>query len=168
MNSPFANIFMALQQRIQSQVSAITYIDQDLGQLKTTSRPPVSWPCVLIDFEDFTFDNMGDNVQTAKGIVVLRLGFAPFSNSSQFTPTTYLRQSISYYDLEWTLHKAMQGWAPGDDFGSLNRSAASTQKRNDNYRVRELRYSIAFEDYSTKVQQQYASPLIVVNEEIEL
>src|SRR3954470_4452030 len=158
MNSPFANIFMALQQRIHSQVPAVTYIDQDLGQLKTTTRPPVSWPCVLIDFEDFTFGNMGDNVQTAKGTVVLRLGFAPFSNSAQFTPASYLQQAISYYDLEWTLHKALPGWSPSDDLGSLNRIATGTQKRNDNYRVRELRYSIAFEDYSTKPQQQYASP----------
>jgi hypothetical protein len=168
MNSPFANIFLAVQQHIQTSVSGINYIDQDLGQLKSNVRPPVSWPCVLIDFEDFGFDNMGENVQTAKGNVVLRLGFAPYSNSSQVTPSPYIQQAIGYYDIEWSLHLAMQGWSPGDDFGRLIRTGATTQKRTDNYRVRELRYSIAFEDYSTKTQLGMAPATITVNDEMEL
>jgi hypothetical protein len=168
MNSTFANIFLALQSYIQANVTAIKYIDQDLGQLKSGSRPPVAWPCVLIDFEDFSFENMSTNVQTAKGIVTLRLGFPPFSNSSQATPATYLQQAISYYDLEWALHKAIQGWAPGDDYGHLDRISTTTQKRTDSYRVRELRYSIAFEDYSTKPAQLYASPPISITGQILL
>ena len=168
MNSPFANIFLAIQQQIKTTVPAITYIDQDLGQLKSTTRPPVSWPCVLIDFEDFDFDNMGSNVQTAKGTVVLRLGFAPYSNSSQVTPSAYTQQALGYYDLEWALHQTIQGWCPGTDYGSLIRTSATTQKRTDNYRVRELRYSIAFEDYSTKPEQSFAPASLIVNDEIQL
>ena len=168
MNSPFANIFLAIQQQIKTSVTAITYIDQDLGQLKSATRPPVPWPCVLIDFEDFDFDNMGSNVQTAKGTVLLRLGFAPYSNSSQVTPTAYTQQALGYYDLEWALHQTMQGWCPGTDYGSLIRTSATTQKRTDNYRVRELRYSIAFEDYSTKPEQSFAPASLIVNDEIQL
>jgi hypothetical protein len=168
MNSPFANIFLAIQQRIQSNLSTISYIDQDLGQLKSGARPPVSWPCVLIDFEAFEFEQMGDNVQTAKGTIALRLGFAPYSNSSQVTPSTYLRQAIGYYDIEWALHLAIQGWTPGIDFGPMVRTSVSTQKRSDSYRVRELRYSIAFEDYSTKPTQAYSTPTLVVNEAMTL
>ncbi len=166
MNSPFANVFLALQAYIQANVPAIKYIDQDLGQLKSGTRPPVSWPCVLIDFEDFCFENMSSNVQTASGVVVLRLGFAPHSNSSQATPTPYLQQAISYYDLEWALHKAIQGWAPGADYGHLVRISATTQKRSDSYRVRELRYSLAFEDYSTKPVQDFVTPNLAIMEHI--
>ena len=168
MNSPFANIFLALQQQIQTRVPVVTYIDQDLGQLKSGVRLPVSWPCVLIDFEDFNYDNMGENVQVAKGTVVLRLGFAPYSNSSQATPSPYLQQAISYYDIEWDLHKIIQGWSPGDDYGHLMRISTLTQKRTDNYRVRELRYSLTFEDYSTKSPQQYAPATLVVADQINL
>ena len=168
MNSPFANIFLSIQQHINDNVAAIKYIDQDLGQLKAKVRIPVSWPCVLIDFENFRFRNLAENVQTAKGIIVLRLGFAPYSSSAAGTPSAYLEQALSYYDIEWNLHKAMQGWSPGDDFGSLIRISAITQDRTDNYRVRELRYKIAFEDYSTKWQQQYASVALMVADEINL
>ena len=168
MNSPFAIIFLALQQRIQAEVPTITYIDQDLGQLRSKTRPPVSWPCVLIDFEDFSFEHLGENVQTATGTVVLRLGFEPHSNSSQATPLPYIQQAIAYYDIEWALHKAVQGWSPATDLGSFARISAATQTRADNYRVRELRYSLAFEDHSTKHQQLFAPAALVVTEEIVL
>lgn len=166
MNSPFANLFLAIQQHVKDGLPTVKYIDQDLGQLKATGRPPVSWPCVLIDFEDFAYQNLGNNVQTATGTVVLRLGFAPFSGTSQVTPTPYLQQAISYYDIEWALHKLIQGWTPSSDMGHMIRTSTTTQKRTDNYRVRELRYSIAFEDYSTKPQQQLAPATLVVEEQI--
>ncbi len=107
MNSPFANLFLALQQRIQAEVSIIRHIDQDLGQLKTSSRPPVSWPCVLIDFETFDYENLAENVQTVTGTIVFRLGFAPHSNTAQATPALYAQQAITCYDIEWDLHLAL-------------------------------------------------------------
>lgn len=168
MNAPFSNIFLAIQQRIQDQVAGIKYIDQDLGQLKSGIRPPVSWPCVLVDFEDFSFSNISENVQVARGTVVLTLAFAPRSSSAQATPLTYLKQAINYYELEWDLHRAVQGWSPGDDYGALVRTEVTTQKRADSYRVREIRYSITYEDYSTQHVQQYAPAVIVVDEQITL
>ncbi len=168
MNSPFANIFLALQQYIQTNLPAIKYIDQDLGQLKSGSRPPVAWPCLLIDFEDFNFENLSENVQTAKGVIMFRLGFAPYSSSAQTTPTPFLQQAISYYDIEWELHKAIQGYSPGADYGRFIRISSSTQKRSDSYRVRELRYSIAFEDFSTKTQRQYVTPTLTITDQMHL
>jgi hypothetical protein len=168
MKSPFATLFLQLQDRIANTVTDIKYIDQDLGQLDVKTRPPVSWPCVLIDFENFRFKNLGENVQTAKGTVVLRLGFAPHSNSSSITPEQYRTQALRYYDLEWLLHCSIQGWSPGGEFGSMARSSAVTQDRADGYRVRELRYKIAFEDYSTKWEQQYAPATMIVSDQVDL
>lgn len=168
MNSPFANIFTSVQQRIAAEVTTVSFIDQDLGQLRAGIRPPVSWPCVLIDFEDFTFSDLGENVQIATGTVVLRLGFAPYSGTSQLTPTQWQQLALGYYDIEWSLHKAMQGWSPGSSYGALCRTDATTQKRNDNYRVREIRYSISFDDYSTKHTLQYVPATLVVTDEINL
>jgi len=163
MNSPFANIFLAVQDRIKSAVPAIKYIDQDLGQLRA-AKPAVAWPCVLIDFEDFSFEDYGTLVQSAQGTVVVMLGFAPNSNSTQATPAAYVQQALNYYDIEWALHVALQGWTPGGDIGRLDRTNARTLRRNDNYRVREIRYSLAFDDYSTKQAMQLTSAAIVVSE----
>lgn len=151
MNSPFARLFLALQARIATLVPEIKHIAQDMGQLSVKARPPVSWPCVLIDFDNFSFDNRSENVQAAKGSVVLRLGFNPHSGTGKESPAEYREAALAYYDLEWELHKAMQGWSPeGDEYGHLMRTSATTQRRTDGYRVRELAYSISFDDYSTK------------------
>ncbi len=150
MNSSFANLFVALQQQIHSKVPTIVTIDQDLGQFKSTIRPAVSFPCVLIDFEDFKFENLSNNVQTAEGIIVFKLCFEVKSNSSFSTPNSFVEQAIGFYDLEWLLHKALQNYNAGNSYGNLCRTTALTQNRTDNYRIREIRYSITFDDYSTK------------------
>ena len=168
MNSPFANLFLALQEHIQTEVPAVRHIDQDLGQLKTSTRPPVSWPCVLIDFETFDYENLAENVQTVTGTIVFRLGFAPHSNTAQATPAPYVQQAITCYDIEWDLHIALQGWAPGSDYGHLCRTSVSTQKRTDSYRVRELRYSIAFHDFSAKWYQHRAPAQLRIIDHLRL
>ena len=167
MNSPFANIFLALQSRIQDQVSTISYIDQDLGQLKNETRPAVTFPCVLIDFEDFNFAALSDNVQTAEGTIVLLLGFKPTSSSSSSTPIDYREQAIGFYDIEWNLHKSLQGWSPGEDYGYLSRQSTITQKRHGFLRVREIRYRLAFQDYSTKPTVQTTTASISIATEID-
>ncbi len=167
MNSPFANLFLAIQDKLKNNLTSVVYIDQDLGQLKN-ARPAVSWPCVLIDFEDFEFTNLSENVQVATGTVVIRLAFPAHSPSAQATPSTYTQKALGYYDIEWDLHKLLQGWNPGSAFGKLCRTAVTTLKRTDNIRVREQRYSIAFEDYSTKITQQYAAATLVVQEQLDI
>jgi hypothetical protein len=164
MKAPFTDLFLAIQQRIAHNAPSIVHIAHEHGQLKTKGRPPVSWPCVLIDFEDFKFSNLSEDVQMASGIVVLQLGFAPQSPTAQGTPDPYKLSALSYYSIESELHVALHGWSPaGTAFGSLCRVSATTQKRADMYRVRELRYSISFDDYSTKPEQTYAPAELVVS-----
>lgn len=149
MNSVFAGIYLATQQLLKEHAPFIKHTDQDLGQLKSV-RPPVAWPCVLIDTETFEFESLGENVQVGNGVIVFRLGFAPYSNSAGATPGTSKELALGYYEMEHQLHQLLQGWQPGSHTGKLNRISVTTQKRNDNYRVREMRYSLAFEDRSTQ------------------
>ncbi|MBX2904874.1 MAG: hypothetical protein KF744_02470 [Taibaiella sp.] len=169
MTSPFARLFLALQARIAAQVADIKYIAQDMGQLSAKGRPPVSWPCLLIDFDEFCFDDLSENVQVARGTVVLRLGFNPHSGTANGTPTDYKEAALSYYDLEWALHKALQGWSPdGDEFGHFMRSSAATERRQDGYRIRELSYSISFDDYSAKPGVHFEPVELVVTHNLSL
>lgn len=171
MNSPFVNLFLSIRQQIIDNVPDIVYVDQDFGQLngnKAGMRPAVNFPCILIDFEDFNYKNLSNNVQTVFGIVVLKLGFAPHSPSMQTTPDAYLKKAINFYDLEYSINEILQGWFAGDAFGSLYRENVITQKRNDTIRVREIRYSIAFEDYSTQYKAKMQNVLAEITEEIVL
>lgn len=151
MDSPFANIFLAIQERIDTEVPEIKYIDQNFGQLEGyTDRPSVAFPCILTDFEGWTFENLGTLAQKAEGDVVIKLGFASYRNTSNVTTETYRKLALAYYEIEWKLHKALHGWSPGDDLGTLTRIANLGENRPMGVRVRTLRYRLGFEDYSTK------------------
>ncbi|MCC6691351.1 MAG: hypothetical protein IT235_07440 [Bacteroidia bacterium] len=71
MNSPFATIFGAILNQIAATTPEIKYISQDFGQLEdyTHGRPAVAFPCALIDFQNWNFENMSDNTQRAEGDV---------------------------------------------------------------------------------------------------
>lgn len=159
MDSPFANLFLALQTQIKDNTS-IRWIDQDLGQLDYyNEKPPVAWPCVLIDFDAWNFENMGQHCQTAEGDIILRLAFTPYSHSNNLSPQK--EKALAYYEHEFALHQALHTWAP-EGFAPLTRVTADTEKREDPIRVRVIRYRTAFEDYSTKPERTVAQPDLII------
>lgn len=156
MNSPFAAIINQIGARIKEKVPKIKHYDCDWGQLDYyQGEPPVLWPCLLIDLVDFDFENRGENVQDARGKIVLRLAYAPYSSSSAGTPELYRQKALAFLDLEAQVHKALQGWAVGDEFGVCIRENTTTEKREDPIRVRQIIYSVTFEDYSTLPDYHY-------------
>jgi len=166
MNSPFSRLLTAMQERIGAVVPEIACVDQDRGQLNTKVRPAVQWPCVLIDMETFAYDNLGANVQTAEGTVSVLLGFAPNGPTASGTPEEYKEMALGYYELEWKLNKALHGWIAGEGFGYLTRTSAKCQHRTDGYRVREIRYSLAFDDRSTQPGVTYVAVTPVITGEV--
>jgi hypothetical protein len=184
MNSPTANLFLSLQAKIAALADGdnkkyFSYIDQDLGQLEyqpQANRPPVSWPCILIDVDDEEFTDLASNVQSGTGRVIIRLGFPPFSPSTANTPQQFKEKAIYFYDLEQVLYEAIHGWNPGDQagyeslsdiFGHFMRRRAVTEKREDFLRVRQITYEIGFQDYTAKPAQQFAPAAISITSEWE-
>lgn len=153
MNNPFAQIFDKTLQRIHTEVPEIKYISHDFGQLEdySTGRPPVAFPCALIDFQNWNFENMGENSQRAEGEIIIKLGFARLNDTTNNITQEYWReQAMQDYEIEWNLNNALHGWTPDEKFGYFTRSAATAENRPLNVRIRTLRYRLAFEDYSSK------------------
>lgn len=154
MNSPFATIYLAIMNRLQATVPEITYIDRDLGQLMGYSqRPAVAFPCALIDFQGWSFENWGDNVQGAEGDVIVTLGFAQHIDSSNLTETEWRENALAYWETEWEVNKALHCWSPGDDEGYLTRTGQSGENRPMGVRVQVMRYRLCLEDYSTATEK---------------
>lgn len=152
-NSAFADIILQIQARIKTVVGddVIRMVDEDKGQLESydqrTGKPAVSFPCLLINFEDFDFNDIGNNAQVVTGKVVLRLGFPPFSSAASWMPLTVKQKALKYFDYEWLIYKALHGWKM-DNIGYINCRNAVTERREDPIRVRALSYEIEFEEYS--------------------
>ena len=188
MTSPFALLFLAIQQRLASitdndEKTILGTIDQDLMQLEDASkglnRPPVSWPCGLIDIDDSTFQNMGENVQSGVVSVCIRIGFPPFSSTELRTPAVYKNKALYYYDLEQAIVEAFHGWSPAtviiepavgstpaitadisNIFGHFIRTRIVKEDRNDLLRVRAIMFTVSMDDYSTQTETTYVPATI--------
>mgnify|MGYP000263985857 CR=1 FL=1 len=71
MESPFARLFLDLQEQIEIEVPEIVFIEQDLGQLGSEDpRKMMSFPGVLIDFPNTGFSNLVGKNQLASPTIV--------------------------------------------------------------------------------------------------
>ena len=148
MNSPFANLFLDIQEQIQT-VTEITYIEQDLGQLGSEEpRKALSFPAVLIDFPNTPFDNLQGNNQLAIPTISITLVFDNYSQTNNLAPLEIRQAGMTYLEIEQKVHMALQGWQT-DYCQPLSRTNVKSQNRNDlGLRVRELTYTTEFEDRS--------------------
>lgn len=150
MNSPFANIYLDIMNRIQNTVPEIAHVAQDHGQLEGyVRRPNLAFPAVLIDFQGWTFSNLSDSAQMGEGDVIIKLAFTPYQDDDNLTEDEWRKLALEYYELEWKLNNALHCWSPNDNCGYLTRTNADKENR-PGIRIRPLKYRLELEDYSTK------------------
>lgn len=145
--SPFGKLYLALMERIEAEVPQVKYIDQDFGQLEGyVKRPAVKFPAVFIDFQNWTFKNLGDLAQEGEGDVVIHLAFAPMSATDSLKTLAYRKEPLVYYEIEHELFKKLHGWSPGEIFGRLTRINTRSQN-GPALRRRPISFKLGFEDY---------------------
>lgn len=149
LESPFANLYESVAERIKTKVPGIKYIDQDLGQLENYGlRPAVSFPCVLTDSDEFEYSDAGNEaIQLADGFLIIRLGIPAWSSSAKFSPAGVREKALEYFEVEQQIVKALHHWAP-TGFSKLQRRKARTEKREDDIRVRIIVFAVQFSDMS--------------------
>lgn len=173
MQSPHALLFLAIQQQLLSILDnddnpLLRFVAMDFGQLEDyvpPGKPPVSYPCALISIDDADYTSEGMNTQRGVISVVIRIGFDPYSATSNLTPDVSRNKALAYFELEQKIYLAFQGWAPGtvtvtaspsvttdlsNDFGHFMRRKAFTERRKDFLHVRVIQFSITHQDYTAK------------------
>jgi hypothetical protein len=148
MTSNYANIYQAILQRITELLPSIVYIDLDYGQLETRERPTVAFPCVIINFEEYNFQELGALSQQAEGTIVVKLVTDPHSSSSNITPEDFREAAIAILDLEQSLFQALHGWKPIPSASALIRVKSRPDNRRPGIRVQQLYFSHSFQDHS--------------------
>jgi hypothetical protein len=170
LTSFFAQLFVALQAKILLDVPEIKWVDQDLGQLEFYEvRPAVLMPCVLIDFDSTTFDQMQQDRQAGNCTFTLRLGFPAFSSANSAAPDSAKEKALKYFEIENRLYAAIQGFDAEGIMQPATRVSVVTERREeDNLRVRILTFSTAFED-STAVDvfNQSSRPELEIETELD-
>lgn len=160
MNSPFAKILIALQDFIPTALAAYTpdggviFVDLDHGQLDVREAPPVSFPCVLIDFQNWKFSDEAELVQIAEGDIVFKIATDPYSATSSITPDTWRDNALTILDMEHTLYQALEGrkiaTAADKSTTPLGRIAYTSDNRRPGLKVRINTYTTSFRDYAAR------------------
>jgi hypothetical protein len=148
MNSILGSIFLAVQARLTTQVPALRWIDQDMGQLEvyTGDRPPVAFPSSLLDIVSINYSDCDEGIQICQATLEVRLAVAAYAPSAHVHQLSQKERALYYFDLEHEVNRVLHGWSTDGLFSPLTRASSQTEKREDNIRVRPLRYTFSFTD----------------------
>lgn len=151
--SPLSKLYLAIVAHIQTHIPEIRFISQDLGQLEFyEDKPPVSYPCVLIDVGELLYEDASHDMQIATASVTLRLALASYSDVSNLAPALVQSKAMEFYDIENKLSGALHNWQPANEFlGTMYRTVTSTEKRDDNIRVRHITFSTSIQFNGTDI-----------------
>ena len=84
-------IFIAIMERIAEKIPALSYIDEDYGQLEAGAEEdhyPVTFPCVLIGNAESDWNDLGYGVQKSESLITIRLAIDCYDDT-HYTSGTY-------------------------------------------------------------------------------
>lgn len=146
LTSPNGQLFVAIQERLVEQVAALKWIDQNFNQLEIEPRPPVNFPCALIDLVAFIFEDLSNGSQRASGRVIITIATAPFSNSNMVTPTPQKEKALEYYEIEYAVHVALHNWQPLPGMETLTRRTMDKVEGDITLRERMIVFECGYTD----------------------
>jgi len=168
--SSLKDLFLEIQEHIQRHVPEVTWIDQDLGQLEHyDTRPAVSFPCVLIDFDTVQNQMEGGLSVWSTITIQIRLAFSPFSSANSIAPDISKENALAFYDIEQKLFKFLHGWMPLDDTDQSPKTQpftwiqSNSERRTDPIRVRVMLFNTATEDNTAMKDYTKLQPGLVIN-----
>jgi hypothetical protein len=145
----------ALLKAIQDQIAKITsinYVDEDWSQLDVDDdRTPVKFPCALIDFEDATFEDLGQDRtrvpaqrQTGEIKVIVTIAVQSFSRSNQKAPDSHRDNAAQIYTIMNEVHEKLHGWNPLDTkSGKLKRKEYRTIRTTNGTKQKKMEFSLS-------------------------
>ncbi len=135
--SPLVELINKVKEKIAA-IDGIRYVDEDWGQLDYyTQYPPVQWPCVLVDFSEVNYEDIGRGKQTAEGYLSIRLADLKLGNTSNKAPQTQKDNVHNIMEIAQTLHAELQTWK------GFTRTRTTRAKRDDAIREYVITYRFA-------------------------
>lgn len=131
----------------------LSYVGEDWGQLDYyKDRPPVTFPCALIDTGGAKYSNRSRGSQDGEGVLLIR--YADFQATRVSATAPDNTRGFEIIDNLSEIHKAVQGLT-GELFSGLTRVRVSKVRRDDGIREFEIEYRFGFVDNTAvKVNRQ--------------
>lgn len=135
-------IITAIQDRLAT-VAGLKYIDMDWNQLQQ-ERPPVQWPCALIDFDRVDFTAVKTGAQRAEADIAVTVANLRLVNSSAKAPNRL--QAYDTLRLIASIHQALRGFDGDGRFRPLVRTALRKVYGDRQAEVYTITYRTVFTD----------------------
>lgn len=159
--NPIGQFYLSLIARLKAAAPSLRYIGADLGQMEnypSGGKPPVSFPAVLFDVDETAYEEMSQLAQTGESILIIRICQPAYNGLiDSLKPDAINQQAMDYLNTEQEVYLALQGWSSAT-ISTMVRKSTKTEKRNDEYRVRVMRFSFGSEDYTAGNQISVAVP----------
>lgn len=136
-------LFIALCNQIENNVHDIRWIDADDGQLNTM-RPPVAFPCVLVDMTYPQCESLNAGSQRIRAQFTLRIAFQSCGATNSAAPEEVRSQALARLDTLEEIHKALNWWNYDRQISPLRRLRVTTERRQDGYKVYQMVYETQF------------------------
>lgn len=108
-----SKIYTDIAQVLKVKVPELRWIDMDMGQLDSNTRPAVAFPCLLvatsINGTDTLYQTDSGYGQNCKAIVTVTLAFEPLGATNTAAPASVVATSLTPYGVIDKVHKALQG-----------------------------------------------------------
>lgn len=135
--------------QIQETVPALKYVDENWGQLDYYGeRPPVKFPCALVDIGSAQWQDTGTLAQI--GIVQVRVVVATMklTNTSGKAPQAQKDKAFEFFETLQNIHKALHGYQPAPHCGIITRRSCELLQNDLGIKMYELRFAVQINDKS--------------------
>jgi hypothetical protein len=148
------HVFLAVQGQLQTAVTELKWIDYDFAQLDSYQmRPPVLFPCALIDVELPECRDLGKHDgmmgQLCRCQVTVRLAFEQPGQTHNKAPEEAKEKAMTIFAALNKIRAALHGFE-GEGFNKLLLRSVVTERREDPLKVFNLRFETSFTTRKTK------------------
>lgn len=141
-------LFETVMNRLTDQVPALKYIDFDMGQLDLLAldqKPPLLWPCALLDIAYPKCEDETEEQQHVTARIGVKLAFEVPIPTDSLATASRRAAALSIFTTVDNVHKALQGYDSAE-FGAFSRLSLSPDNRYAGIKIINVTYETQFED----------------------
>lgn len=139
-------IYEAVIKQLKEKVRELKWIDLDDGQIDTSQRPAIAYPCALVGIDIYSAEDVYSTTQVCTANIRVRIiqDNTPKRTSAQ-TSDAVRSKALQAYDLIEKVFVNLQGFET-DQFCALSRTRQTKETHPDGLFVYRLEFSTSFED----------------------
>ena len=138
------DLIIAICDLLKSKVPELQWVDIDQGQLNVSERPPVAFPCCLVEMSYPQCTNHTAGTQRIQVRFQLRVAFNVSGVTNASAPIEAREKAFAQYDTLQRIHKALQWWSYGRRINPTTRVSVTPESRSDSLKVYRAVYESAF------------------------